>query len=183
MVDSREFQGVESACISRLTHAPSQPVIVSSPCGIIVSRPCGIAAIIASDLIRETNSLHQETFFENSFAPVESATSIPKGLLHGRNPILSFEGSVFSSTGKPAARSEDVNKDVVNLVFSISRRRSSSANLYSSSSKTPDLRPACREIPFTFHVFVLEDKIQNRSMCLFQITLGSNVTDEGSGDG
>ena len=34
MSDSRGFQDFESVCSSRLSHVPSQPVIVSSPCGV-----------------------------------------------------------------------------------------------------------------------------------------------------
>ena len=99
MVDSREFQGVESACISRLTHAPSQPVIVSSPCGIIVSRPCGIAAIIASDLIRETNSLHQETFLEIHLHQLNRQHLFPKGCCMEEIPFLHLRAPCFQVQG------------------------------------------------------------------------------------
>ena len=39
------------------------------------------------------------------------------------------------------------------------------------------------KIPHTFNVFILEDKIQNPSKCLFRFSLGGNVMDESSGDG
>ena len=51
--------------------------------------------------------------FENPSAPVESSTSIYRGVLHGRNHITTFDGSVFSSTGKLVTKSEDVNKDTL----------------------------------------------------------------------
>ena len=40
MNDSREFQDVESASSSRLSHVPSQPVIIPSPCGMLSRDYC-----------------------------------------------------------------------------------------------------------------------------------------------
>ena len=35
MHDSREFQDVESICSGKISHVPSQPTIVPSPCGTL----------------------------------------------------------------------------------------------------------------------------------------------------
>ena len=99
-----------------------------------------LAAIIASDLIHGTYLVHRETFFEVPSARVQSTTPAHSGMLHGRIPISKFDGSVFSGTGKPVARSEEVNKDTIPTPrFArksstwnppISCRRSVSAKLY-----------------------------------------------------
>ena len=35
MNDSREFQDVESICSRKLCHVPSQPAVITSPCGVL----------------------------------------------------------------------------------------------------------------------------------------------------
>ena len=50
MNDSREFQDVESVCSSRLSHVPTHPVIVSSPCGF--SLPRSMPATLFTKLTR-----------------------------------------------------------------------------------------------------------------------------------
>ena len=39
------------------------------------------------------------------------------------------------------------------------------------------------KFPHNFHVFMLDDEIQNLSMFLFRFSLGGNVMDPRSGDG
>ena len=91
--DSREFQDVESVCSSRLSYVPIQPVIVSTPCGFPGRDQCQRPD--ARNLLGTSGDV-----FENSGAPLEPTTSIQKELLHGRNPVSSFDGSEFSCTVK-----------------------------------------------------------------------------------
>ena len=133
--------------------------------------------------------------FEVSSARVESTTPAHSGMLHGTNPISKFDGSVFSGTVKPVARSEEVNKDTIPTprfarksstcphgILPSHAERVYPQKLYCWIAKTPNLGTAFRQIPYTFHVFVLEDKIQHRSMCLFRFTLGGDVMDQRSRD-
>ena len=88
MNDSREFQDVEAVCSSRLSHVPVHPPFASSPCGNSSRDQCQrpdtrILRGISGDV------------FENTVAPIESTTSIRKGLVQGRDPVSSFDGSVF----------------------------------------------------------------------------------------
>ena len=52
---------------------------------------------------------------------------------------------------------------------------------YGWLSKTSDPGPALRQISYFLHVLVLEGKLQDRSLCLFPITLGGNALDQRSG--
>ena len=88
MSDSREFQDFESVCSSRLSHVPSQPVIVSSPCGVPSRNHC--QRLDTRTLLGISGDV-----FENSAAPIQSTTSIQKGLLHGRNPVFIRRLRVF----------------------------------------------------------------------------------------
>ena len=131
--NSRELRDVESACSWRLSHVPNQPVIVPSPCGMLTRDYCQRPD--TRNLLGTSGNV-----FENSSGPVASTTPIYRGMLRGRNPITTFDGSVFSSTGKPVARREEGNKnailiteirqEIVNLESSISCRWSLSAKLY-----------------------------------------------------
>ena len=103
MNDSREFQDVESVCSSTLSHVPTQPVIVSSPCGFPSRDQCQhtkLTRYIRRRLWKFSFTSWTDDIFQ-------------KGLLHGKNLISSFDGSVFSRTGKLVARSEEVNKDTI----------------------------------------------------------------------
>ena len=48
---------------------------------------------------------------------------------------------------------------------------------------TADFGSSFRQIPYTSHVYLLEDKVQDRGMYLFTISYGSNAMDQRSGDG
>ena len=86
--DSGEFHDVESACSSKLSHVPSQPVIVPSPCGVLSRDHCQQSNTV--DFLGASGNV-----FENSSAPVGSTAPISGGLLHGRHPVITFDGSVF----------------------------------------------------------------------------------------
>ena len=104
----KKFQDFESVCSSRLSHVLSRPEIVSSLCGVPSRDHC--QRLDTRNLLGISGDV-----FGNSAAPIASTTSIQKGLLHGKNPVSSFDGSVFLSTGKPVARvrSEEVIKDTI----------------------------------------------------------------------
>ena len=74
-------------------------------------------------------------------------------------------------------------KETIDHGFFLSSRRTISTELRGWSIKTADLGTSIWQIPHTFDVFMSEDKIQNPSKCLFQLSLGGNVMDHRSGDG
>ena len=74
-------------------------------------------------------------------------------------------------------------KETINHEFSLSNRRSTSTELHGWSTKTSDLGASNWPIPNTFNVFMLDDKIQNPSECLFWFSLEGTVMDQRSGDG
>ena len=88
MNDSREFQDVEAVCSSRLSHVPVQPPFGWSPCGNSSRDQC------QRPDTRNIRGISGDVF-ENTVAPNESTTSIRKGLVQGRDPVSSFDGSVF----------------------------------------------------------------------------------------
>ena len=55
--------------------------------------------------------------------------------------------------------------------------------LWSRQTKSAELGSSFRQIPFTSHVCLLENKIQDRGMYLFTIPHGSYAMDQRSGDG
>ena len=128
MSESRDFQ--DEVCSSRLSYVPSQPGIVSNPCGIPSRDQCQrldtrILLGISGDV------------FENSVALIQSPTSIRNGLLHGRYLLSSFNGSVFRSTeslsrnrGEEHRANAEIPREVVNLEFSILHRRNLYAKLH-----------------------------------------------------
>ena len=93
MGDSREFQDVESVCSSTLSHVPTQPEIVSRPCGFPSRDQCQRPH--TRNLLGTSGDV-----FEHSAAPVESTTSLKKSCCMDKISFSSFDGSVFSRTGK-----------------------------------------------------------------------------------
>ena len=55
--------------------------------------------------------------------------------------------------------------------------------LWSRPTTTADFGSSLRQIPYTSHVCLLEDKVQDRGMYLFTIPYGSYAMDQRSGDG
>ena len=105
--------------------------------------------------------------------------------------MLQAQNPVRESTGKPVARGEERNRETIptpwfarrpsTMNSSFCGRRSVSGELHGWSIKTSDLWASIWRNPRTFDVFMLEDKIQNPSKCLFQFSLRSNVMDQRSG--
>ena len=102
MNDSRDFQDVESVCISRLSLVPSKPVVVPSPCGM-PSRECCKRPVF------DTRDLHGATceVFENPAASIESGTS--------SNVVYCMKEILFQDLMAPCFReqgdlSQEVNK-------------------------------------------------------------------------
>ena len=141
------------------------------------------AAIFAFDnfLIHWTYMVHRETFLKIQLQELTRRTPVYGGLLYGRNPVSRFDGSVFSGTGNPVARSVEVNKDTLPTP-----RFARTSSAWKSPSHVGGVyAQSClvRQILYTFRILVLEDKIQNRSMCLLRFSLGGNAMDRRSGDG
>ena len=55
--------------------------------------------------------------------------------------------------------------------------------LWGRPTTTADFGSSFRQIPYTSHVCLLEDKIQDRGMYLFTISYGSYAMDQRCGDG
>ena len=55
--------------------------------------------------------------------------------------------------------------------------------LWGRPTMTADFRSSFRQIPYTSNLCLLEDKVQDRGMCLFTISYGSDAMDHRSGDG
>ena len=180
------FKDVGSVCSSGLSHVLSKPVFAPSPCGMLGrdwrQRP-----------FSDTRDLHatSRNVFEDPAARIESGTPVYGGLLYGRSPVSRFDGSVFSGTGKPVARSEEVNKDKITtprLVRTSSTWKSPSLTegVYPQRYMVEQQRLPLSELhfdkfPATFQILMLEDKSQNRSMRLFRFVLRGNVMDRRSG--
>ena len=141
----------------------------------------------------DTGDLHGTSgnVCEDPAERIESGTPVYGGFLYGRSPVSRFDGSVFSGTGKLVAGSEEVNEDTIStprLVRTSSTWKSPShtEGVYPQSYIFEQQRLPISELyfdkfPTTFHILMLEDKSQNRSMRLFRLTLGGNVMDQRSG--
>ena len=96
MNDSREFQDVESVCSGKLSHVPSQPAVVPSPCGML-SRD--------QSLRPDTWNLsgRQGNVFGNPRAAIDPS----QGILHSWSESATGGHPARDSTGRPVAKSEE----------------------------------------------------------------------------
>ena len=92
--DSKEFQGIDSICIGKLSHVPSQPAVVLSP-----------PAIRALRFDTWNLSGTQENVFGNTRAVIDSSQTPYQGILHswnqsateskGRTPCETVQGDLL----------------------------------------------------------------------------------------
>ena len=127
--------------------------------------------------------------FGNLRSMFDSSQTFYQGILHHTNPIATGAIPVLVSTGRPVARSEERLGSTTPMPETA--RRPSTRNspfpaegeFFGCTAKTADIGASVRQVSHTFIAFMLEDKIQNPSKCLFRFTPGANVMDQRSGDG
>ena len=78
MNDSGESQDVESTCIGKLSHVPSQPAVVPSPRGVL-SRDQSLRPDTRNMLGTSGN------FIDSPLAPIGSSSTLRRGMLHSWN--------------------------------------------------------------------------------------------------
>ena len=102
--DSGEFQDVESICSGQFSHAPSQLAIVPSLRG----------------MLSRDESLRPDTWnllgasgnvFDSPLAPVDSSSTLYRGMIHSWNVNATDGDPVRPSTVRLVARSEERNRD------------------------------------------------------------------------
>ena len=170
LYDSGEFQDVESICSGKLSHVPSQPAIVPSPCGML-SRD--------QRLRPDTWNLSgtQGNVFGSPLAPIDSSSTPYRGMFHSWNLNATDGAPVQDSAGGLAAGSEEQIRDTIPTPR-FARRPSTMNSLfpaegaYQHNSMAGQQRLQISKLqshkfPHIFSVFMLEDKIQNPGKWLF----------------
>ena len=100
----------------------------------------------------------------------------------------SIEEPLHSSTVEKSERPEQKSRSEM-PVWTVSQRfchlhwRRLLKELWGRPTTTADFGSSLQQIPYTSHVCLLEDKIQDRGMYLFTIPYGSYAMDQRSGDG
>ena len=176
MDDSREFQDVESICNRELSHVPSQRAVVPSPRSML-SRDQSLR----SDTWNLSKT--QGNVFGNPQTPYH-------GILHSLNQNDTGGHPVQKSTGKLVAESEEQNRDTIPVKPRFARKLSTMNSFFPPEGPqnytAAQQRVQISELhfdKFLFNVYMLEDKIQNPSKCLFRFSYGSCAVDQRSGDG
>ena len=124
----------------------------------------------------------QGNVFGNPQAPYQ-------GILHSLNQSATGGNPVQKSTGKPVARSEeqieilfqrrDLQGNCQPWILSFRQKNHRIIRLLSKDCKSRSFF----SINSPSNVYMLEDKLQNLSKCLFRFSLGGCVMDQRSGDG
>ena len=150
---------MESICSGKLSQVPSQLAIVPSFGGMLSGN-----------------------VFDSPRAVINLSSTPYQRMFHSQNQGVTGENPVRESTVKLVARSEERNRDTINHEFFLSSRRRYPQNYMADQSKLQISELQVEKFHHTFNVFMLEDKIQDPSKCLFQFSLGDNVMDQRSGD-
>ena len=107
-----------------------------------------------------------------------------------RNSSPYESNPVQKSAGRPVAEGEEQIGSTMPMPSFV--RKPSTINSFSPPEVPPNsmadqqrlqISELHRQNFHTFNIFMLEDKIQDPSKCLFQFSLGGNVMDQRSGDG
>ena len=181
MNDSKEFQVVESVHSGKLSHVPSQPAVVPS-----------LRCMLSRD-----QSLRPDTWnllgtsgnvFDSPLAPIVSSSTPYRGSFTLGNLMLQMV------TWCDQAR-RDLWLEVKNEIETLFQRRDSQGDLPPEilsfqQKETWLINKNFRyrsfiliNFPHLQRFYVLEDKIQKPSKCVFQFSFGGNVMIQGSGDG
>ena len=161
MKGSGEFQEVESNHSGRLSCVPSQPA------GIPSSR-----SMPSCDKRLQLDTWNMSGPQENVFGNFV--------LLHLIRPEIIITGSVPVHIGSSA----DMCKKVVDHVFIDTAGYS--AEFYGWTAKTAKIGTLIRQLPYTFHIFMLEDEIQKPRISCFTVcalVFGGTALESASDDG
>ena len=104
--DSGEFQDVESKCSGKLSHVPSQPAVVPSPCGM-PSRDQSLRSDTWNVLGTPGN------VFGSPRAVIDWSSTPDQGMLHSWNQSATGGNPVRDRTGKPVASCEERNRETI----------------------------------------------------------------------
>ena len=184
MNDSKDFPDAESIrsgnshVTNRPVFFPSHPVprrVLSCSSGVLTQRRAAM------------HLGHAWYFGKRCFAnPDASCSALYPKVLNQRSS--SIEEPLHSSTVEKSERRTQ-NQDQRcqsgpstknSVIFS---GRDSPKNYGAHQQRLQDFGSSFCQIPYTSHVCMLEDKIQDRGMYLFTISYGSFATDQKSGDG
>ena len=165
---SREFQDVASICCGKLSHIPSQPAVVPSPCAML-SRDQSWRPDTWNLLGTSGN------VFDSPRAVIKSSSTPYQGTLHSWNQSATDGNPVRDNAEKSVAGSEERNRETTPRIarkpsamnsFFLSSRKVTPTEWRGWSTKTSDLGASIWQIPHTVNVSMLEEKIQDpRSAC------------------
>ena len=182
MNDSKDFQDAESVR-SGNSHVASRPVSFPPhpiPGGLLRQSFVSPSRREGPPSIWDTHGISGNIFAD----PLASSSAPYPQELHQWN---SSEEPLHSSTVEKSERQEQ-NQDempvmTVSQRFSHLQWRRPFKELWCRPTTTADFGSSFRQIPYTSHVCLLEDKVQDRGMYLFAISYGSDAMDQRSGDG
>ena len=125
MNDSGEFQDVESICSGQFSHAPSQLAIVPSPRGML-SRDQSLRPDTWNLLGASGN------VFDSPLAPVDSSSTLYRGMIHSWN--------VNATDGDPVRPSTENEIETPLPPPRFARRPSTMHEFFLSSGNTTEIR-------------------------------------------
>ena len=184
MNDSKEFQDAESIRFGN-SHVASRPVSFPPhpiPGGMLRHTFVSPSRREGPPSIWDTHGISGNVFAD----PLASSSAPCPQELHQWSSRT--EEPLHTSTVEKSGRPEQ-NRDLRcqsgpsakdSVIFS---GRDSLENYGSRPTTTADFGSSLRQIPYTSHVCLLEDKVQDRGMYLFAISYGSDAMDQRSGDG
>ena len=184
MNDSKDFQDAESAR-SGNSHVTSRPV--SFPPHPIPERNVETFFHIAEPQRRAANHLGHTWYIGKRFCKstcifISSLTSRIESMGYNNWGAASYVYSGEKWKANTRSRSE-MPVWTVSQRFSHLQRRRLFKELWGRPTTTADFWSPIWQVPYTSHVCLLEDKVQDRGMYLFTISYGSNAMDQGSGVG
>ena len=174
MNDSKDFQDAESVrsgnsnVTSRPVSFPPHPI----PEGMLRHSFVSPRRNEGPPSIWDTHGMSGNIFAN---PPASSSAPYPQELNRWNS---SSEEPLHSSTVEKSERPEQ-NQDL----RCQSGPSAKDSVIFSGRDSTADFGSSFRQFPFTSHVCLLEDKVQDRGMYLFTISYGSDAMDQRSGVG
>ena len=168
MSDSREFQEVESNHSGTVSHVPSQPAPIPSSLSML-----SCDKLLPLDTWNVSGP--QENAFGNQLSAFDSSRNHYQRIHHSTTPGATGSVPVRIGAGTLVARDEDrirgtipnadMCKKVVDHEFIFAS--GDSADIHGWTAKTANIGTSIRQVPCTFYILMLEDKIQKPSDYLF----------------